>query len=171
MALQIFKISSVEVSSPVASVTFSSIPSGYTDLLVAMSPHTNRSGYPNADMALEVNGSTANLTYRSICNSSTFSPILNSTGIVALFQGGNDGGGTNFFGPTTIYIPNYTSSNYKSMSIDYAAVANSTDLDRPRSGLTSLLWSNTAAITSIKISPNSTTSFTAGAEFYLYGIL
>ncbi len=32
MALQLFKIQSVEISSPTSSVTFSSIPQGYTDL-------------------------------------------------------------------------------------------------------------------------------------------
>lgn len=171
MALQLYKISSIEVDSPVASITFSSIPSGYTDLLIALSPHTDRAGWPNADMGLEVNGSATGLTYRSIVGSTTYAPIFSTTAIIALFQGGNDAGGAGFFAPTTIYIPNYTNSNYKSMSIDYAAVANSTDEDSARTGITSLLWSNTAAITSIKILPNSTTNFTAYAKFYLYGIM
>lgn len=171
MALQLYKISSIEVESPVTSITFSSIPSGYTDLLLVFSPHTDRASYPNADMGLEVNGSASGLTHRSIVGSTTFAPILNSTGIIALFQGGNSGGGTGFFGPTTIYIPNYTSSNYKSMSIDYTAVADTTDEDNSRSGITSLLWSNTSAITSLKISPNSGTNFTSYAKFYLYGIM
>ena len=42
MALQLFKIETVEVSSPVTSVTFSSIPQGYTDLKLVASVRSNR---------------------------------------------------------------------------------------------------------------------------------
>ena len=44
MALQLFKIETVEVASPVASVTFSNIPQGYTDLVVKVSARTNYAG-------------------------------------------------------------------------------------------------------------------------------
>ena len=57
MALQIFKIAESIVSTPQTSVTFSSIPQNYTDLLIYVSARSNRaSGADNITMSL--NGST-----------------------------------------------------------------------------------------------------------------
>ena len=84
---------------------------------------------------------------------------------------GNGVGGTataNTFGNMEIYIPNYAGSSNKSVSVnqvgeDNAATAYAT--------LLAGLWSNTAAITSIKLTP-----FSGGASFvqystaYLYGV-
>ena len=80
------------------------------------------------------------------------------------------GGNTSVWGVSTIYIPNYTSSNAKSMSADSAREANqATDnylvLDAG-------LWNpaSNVAITSIKISPRVGPNFVQYSTAYLYGI-
>jgi hypothetical protein len=164
-------ISSITVGSGgAASATFSSIPTNYTDLHIVFSPHNNRSGYISSDMALSINGSTSSFTQRCVFSSST--GVNSSAGIQALHQGGYDSLVTNqslVFAPTTIYFPNYRSSSNKSMSVDFTAEGNTTDMDQARNGMSALLWSNSAAITSISIS-SSTLTYSQHSTFYLYGI-
>ena len=45
MALQLFKIETIEVASPVSSVTFSSIPQGYSDLIIKVSARGDNTLY------------------------------------------------------------------------------------------------------------------------------
>ena len=164
-------ITSITVgSTAVASVTFSSIPQTYTDLYVVFSPHTDRGGYINSDMSLAINGSTSSIAQRALF--STPSGVSPTTGIQALMQGGYDGIAANqslVFGPTTIYFPNYTSSNFKSFSVDFTAEGNTADMDQARNGFAGIVWSNTAAITTINIAVPSN-NFVQHSSFYLYGI-
>jgi hypothetical protein len=158
-------------SAGAASVTFSSIPqTGYTDLQILLSPHTDRASYANADLALQFNGSSVS-NGKSIYSANTNTVISGS--LIALVQGGNNSltGDQNLvFGPTSLYIPNYTGSTNKSVSIEFTAEGNSTDIEQTRNGMSALLWGNTAAITSITLSPNSGTIWTQNSTFYLYGI-
>jgi hypothetical protein len=72
------------------------------------------------------------------------------------------------FGNAEIYIPNYAGSNNKPISIDHVTENNATDA---WANLTVLLWSNSAAITSIKISESSGSSnYAQYSTAYLYGI-
>jgi hypothetical protein len=164
-------ISSITVGSGgAASATFSSIPQTYSDLHIVFSPHTDRAGYINSDMALSINGSTSLVTQRAVYSSGT--GANSSTGVQALFQGGYNGiatGQSFVFGPTTIYIPNYTSSVYKSLGVDFTAEGNTSDRDQARNGISTLLWSSNSAITSISIAPTSG-NFVQYSTFYLYGI-
>ena len=70
MALQLFKISDVLVESPVTSITFSSIPQGYTDLIIKTSI---RSTYASASPGfyLSFNGSTSTFTGKYIQGNSS----------------------------------------------------------------------------------------------------
>ena len=62
---------------------------------------------------------------------------------------------------------NYTSSNNKSISIDNVTETNATNNEM---AIIAGLWSNTAAITSIKLTPDSG-SFATNSTFTLYGVL
>ena len=64
-----------------------------------------------------------------------------------------------------IYIPGYASSTYKNFSIDSAQETNATTA---YTELWAMLWSNSAAITSITL--NSDANWVSGSSFYLYGI-
>ena len=72
------------------------------------------------------------------------------------------------FGNTEIYIPNYTSSNYKSLYSDSVTENNGTQI---LLGLNHSLWANTAAITSITIATATGGNYVQNSSFYLYGIL
>lgn len=77
----------------------------------------------------------------------------------------------NTFSNTEIYIPNYTSSNYKSVSSDSVQEAN--DTTNNNMWLLAGLWSNTGAITQIDIGADDTSSsynFLQYSTFTLYGI-
>ena len=152
------------------SVTFSGIPqSGYTDLVVKMSSRTSRSA-GNEDIYLEFNGSggTAYSSRRVYATSSgVASDSSSSVAFIEFYSTDGNTATASTFGSAEIYIPNYTSANYKSVSIDAISENNSTAAIE---GMTAGLWSNTAAITSIKLTPASGGSFIQYSTFYLYGV-
>ena len=165
MANTYVKIASTTVGSGgVASVTFSSIPATYTDLLVKASA---RQGSGGTEMQLTFNGSSTSFSNKRLygTGSATASDSV-GTAFVSNTQS-NDGSFTaSTFGNGEWYIPNYTSANYKSVSVDGVTENNATTALMM---LTTGLWSNTAAITSITITaqiPN----FVQYSSFYLYGI-
>lgn len=166
MALQLFKIADTTVASPQSTVTFSNIPQGYTDLILYYSARTNRStvnGYP----AVQFNGSGTSYSQRELY--ATGSGVYSSNAsIIQVYANGN-GGTSNTFGNGSIYIPNYTSSNYKSVSVDAASENNATE---GHLQLLAGLWSNTAAITSIAIlAGDGSTNILTNSTFTLYGVL
>lgn len=169
MALQLFKIETVEVASPVASVTFSSIPQGYTDLMLKVSARNVSGIYVFDYLNIAFNGSSADYTLRTLegDGSSPFTATrsLYTVNLSARISGAS--ATNNIFCNTEIYIPQYRSSNYKSISGDYGVETNATTTYL---GLIAGLWSQTAAITSLTFS-TSVSSIGPNSTFTLYGIL
>lgn len=159
------KIASVTVGSGGASsIDFTSIPSTYTDLVVKLSGRTNYSGIVDGAVVRFNNDTTSgNYTAKRLIGSgSAATSDTNNTGAFAV---GNTAT-ANTFSNCEVYIPNYVGSSYKSASIDNVAEANTAT---QYMGLAAFLWSNTAAITSIKISGESG-SFVQYSTATLYGI-
>jgi hypothetical protein len=154
-----------------SSVTFNSIPqTGYTDLAIKCSVRGLVSAL-NVPLGVRFNGdSGANYRNLAIQGSGASAISYSQTGQTS-FNIGNGTGATataNTFGSTDVYIPNYTSSNQKSISADDAMENNATTAYNT---LTASLWSGTAAITSISIADYSgSTSFGQYSTFYLYGV-
>ncbi len=73
----------------------------------------------------------------------------------------------NTFANGEIYIPNYTASVNKSVSIDSVTENNATSAI---AALDAGLWANTAAITSINLNGNNG-NFVQYSTAYLYGIV
>jgi hypothetical protein len=171
MATTYTLISSVTVGSGgAANITFSSIPSTYTDLCLVTSARSNVAGTYGTGFYLEYNGSggTAYDT-RALEGYSSTAASYTTAGFSALNLGGVVGTSqtANTFNSTQVYIPNYAGSNNKSASIDNVQENNSTTAwDH---NLSAGLWSNTAAITQIKLTAN-TGSFVQYTTAYLYGI-
>jgi hypothetical protein len=163
MALQLFKIADVLVESPVATVTFSSIPQGYTDLVLEVSGRSTS----GIDQNLEFNGVTTNLSARYLLGSGSSVSSGTTASIIPLASNNQSSFTTNTFGSLRVYIPNYTSSNYKSVSAEGTTENNATE---SYAIMVAGLWSNTAAITSIKLVPQSS-SFAANSTLTLYGVL
>lgn len=149
------------------SVTFSSIPSTYTDLILKLSVRDSRS-LEVSDIRFNFNGSGVgtNISGKYLYGngSSTVSTSVGANGELAFGDGNTPTAST--YGNAEIYIPNYAGSNYKSISSDSVTENNAT---AAYALLLAGLWSNTAAINSIAMTPF-TSPFLSGSSFYLYGI-
>lgn len=147
------------------SVTFNNIPqSGYTDLVIKASARSNKSGSTDY-MKIEFNGSSANLTSKTLWGSGSSTGSYSSTAIIPVFDGNTATSST--FGNMEIYVPNYTSANFKSVSIDTVDENNATGASM---GFDAGLWSSTAAITSVTLTPRDGTLILQYSSFSLYGI-
>jgi hypothetical protein len=148
-----------------ASIEFTSIPQTFTDLVILSSLRSD--GTNGVDVAkLEFNGVTTDYSRRVLQGdgSSTFSFTSTTAALSVISDGLNT---ANTFGNSTCYIPNYTSSNFKSFSVDSVSENNGA------TGYQSLyaqLWSNTSPITSFLVSVLVASNFVAGSTISLYGI-
>jgi hypothetical protein len=151
-----------------ATVSFTNIPQGYTDLKVLISTRGTASGVGGA-ILLSINGSTGTTNFT--CR------LLQGNGGIAA-----SGSPTNFvgdiplasatasvFGNIEITFSNYTSNNYKSYSIDSVTENNASGTDSAYADLAAGLWSQPSPITSLSFSQSSG-SFVQHSTFTLYGI-
>ena len=166
-------ISSVTVGSGGAnSIEFTSIPSTYTDLKVILSLRNDLSAaYDNIVMTFNGSTSTYNERYLLGNGSSASSGTpggspARSSNIQFMWQDSATAT-SNTFNNAEIYIPNYSGSNYKSVSMDSVIENNATSA---ATGLSAGLWSTTSAITSVKFTPNNGTVFVQYSTAYIYGI-
>jgi predicted heme/steroid binding protein len=159
--------SSTVGSGGVATVTFSGIPSTYTDLVLKTSARDNRAGVLDSEMYVTFNGGSSNLSARYLYGSGTTIGTSTAGSSVPLTIV-SAAATANTFSNGEIYIPNYTSANNKSMSID------SVDESNTASGVYAFLiaglWSDSAAITSLTLTPFGANSFVQYSTFHLYGI-
>ena len=166
-------ISSVTVGSGgAASIDFTSIPSTYTDLCLKISARDNRTGSNYTDdIRLRLNGdSGSNYSNKVLYGGGGSTGSFGGSGMDLAYGGyavGTDGT-ANTFGNSEIYIPNYAGSNYKSLSVDGVAESNSSS--GVYAALEAGLWSNTAAITSIALTPINGSTFLQYSTAYLYGV-
>jgi len=116
---------------------------------------------------MSFNGLTTNRTNRRIYGEGTSVASTNDT----TMYGGQAAGATataSTFGNAATYIPNYTSTTYtKASSNDGFSENNATSA---LSMLNANLWSSTAAITSIELTPENGGTIQQYSTFYLYGI-
>ena len=165
MATTYTLISSVTVGSGgAANIEFTSIPATYTDLVVKT---TGRSSGSDTSMALSFNNNAANKTTRYLygTGSSAASSSNNDMYITSALVPSTSTAST--FGNAELYIPNYAGSNYKSSSVDGVSENNAT---ASNVAITANLWSDAAAITSIKLTPAGGGNFVQYSTAYLYGI-
>jgi hypothetical protein len=150
-----------------SSVTFSGIPqTGYTDLVMVCTTRLSASGIEALDVRF--NGNTgSNYVWSYMQGSGTGATAAASTTTAfseAMVTNGNTST-ANTFSNSTMYIPNYTSANNKSFSLDTVEEENaSSAFMRLEAGV----WTQTAAITSIEI--YGTGNFAQFSTFYLYGV-
>jgi hypothetical protein len=150
-----------------SSIDFASIPSTYTDLSLVWSGRSDRVSAQDG-MKLQFNASTTSYSDRGLTgNGATAS---SGTGTSTYIYGGIIPSSTataSTFANISYYIPNYAGSAYKSLSMDSVAENNTTTA---YAILEAGLWSNTSAITSIKITSENAANFVQYTTAYLYGI-
>lgn len=173
MATTYTLISSNVLTGSAASVTFSSIPSTYTDLVLRVSMRTDEAGQPNNDALLTFNGSTAtNYSLTTVYGYSTTSGSQRLSTQANIARNWVDAAGatSNTFASGEIYIPSYTVSQNKPISGIFVTENNASTASSAVIAANAGLWSQTATISSITITAQATTNFVSGSSFYLYGI-
>lgn len=158
-------ISSTVVGSGGASdISFTSIPSTFTDILVLCSlRHAGAQVF--ATLSLNAGGS---YSYSSLVG--TGSAVSAGTASDNLYQVWVDGSNqtASTFSSTQIYIPNYAStSTYKSISIDSVTENNATGA---YTGIIAAKYASNSAITSVTITPWASDTFVQYSSAYLYGV-
>ena len=146
-----------------ANIEFTSIPATYTDLIVLTSLRGTSNGWQGWN--LYFNKTNTYLTNRSLLGdgSSTSSSSF-SAGYGGTVGGTNTTSST--FDNSTVYIPNYTSSNNKSYSSDNVAENNATT---GYQNLIAGLWSSSSAIDRVTLYPQAG-NFVQYSTATLYGI-
>jgi hypothetical protein len=154
-------IQTYTLASTQADVTFTSISGTYTDLVLVVTPTTTSA---NSSIFMQFNADTGtNYSVTYIYGSGS---VADSDRITSANQGSIAFSSDNTT-PFTIKasIQNYSNSTTNKTYLSRSSAASSTSGDLTYVGL----WRSTAAITAIKLYPN-TGSFTSGSVFTLYGI-
>jgi hypothetical protein len=147
-----------------ASLDFTSIPSTYTDLVLKISGRTNKSSVFD-DVAISFNGSTASFSGRELYGDGSSAASITTSRAASIATGATATAST--FGNSEIYIPNYAGSTNKSFSVDGVQETNATTA---YAIMIAGLWSNTAAINQITLTPLVGSLFVQHSSAYLYGV-
>ena len=161
-------ISTVTVGSGGSSnIQFTGVPQGYTDLCIKISARGTTAS-TTLGLRMTVNGSASTFVDKYLQGSGASATSGNDVGGTFWYLGEMPGSTStaSTFGNVELTIPNYTSANYKSLSVDSVSEGNITTV---YSTLVAGLWSTTAPISSITLSPPSN-NFAQYSTVTLYGI-
>lgn len=155
------------LSSAVSSVTFSSIPQGYTDLVLEAVGRTATASVSDSYL-LTVNGDTSSVYSRTrLLGTGSAASSANRTSAPNVdFEGvAGNSAASGVYGFSTINLQNYSnSSTYKSILIRGNDANNYVESTIAR-------WGNTAAITNVTLTTSSGSNLMTGSTFTIYGIL
>jgi hypothetical protein len=155
------------LGSDTASIEFASIPQDATDLLAFFSIRSSRAGQQADSGFARFNSNSSSYSGRELFGdgSNRYGGTTNTTGIAFVVSGAAPTANT--FSNGSLYVPNYTGSTNKSATLDWVTENNATTA---YAGITSYLWSNTAAITTLTFSA-ANGNLIAGSTVSLYKIL
>jgi hypothetical protein len=161
MAYAYFTIASTTLNSPSATVTLSSIPSTYTDLILIISAQ-GASGASSAINAYFNSDTASNYSYTQVTGDGTTATGARNQDSTRMRLGWS--AISSKFAPNVTHIQSYSNTNiYKTLITrinDAAAIT----------GAVSNTWRSTAAISGITFNLNSGANFNTGSTFTLYGI-
>lgn len=161
-------IASNTLTSSATLVTFSSIPSTYTDLILCFSARLGNAG--SDDWTIQPNGSNTNgSSVMMYYDGSGASAVVANTVNASLLMGKIPGTSVtaNTFGSCEIYIPNYSGTTTKPIS-GFSVMENNAAVFAFIHA-TAGLYNNTTALTSLDVRAAGS-QFVSGSSFYLYGI-
>jgi hypothetical protein len=159
-------IATVTAASAQANLEFTAIPATATDLFLVVSVRSARAGQTDDDCLIEFNGSSANLSARELRGSGSAATSASRTIIPITFMPAATAT-SNTFANASVYIPNYSGSTNKSLSVDGVGENNATAAFQ---NITAGLWSSTSAITSILMKSATANNFVAGSTASLYAV-
>jgi hypothetical protein len=166
MANTFKKIQTVTVGSGGATtIDFQNIPATYTDLVILCSIRSDRASQTGSSAGVSFNNTTANRTMRDILGDGSNASSGNATQFYIRVPASS--ATASVFGNAIIYIPNYTSANNKSVSIESVNENNSTE---SFSEIMAGLWSDTSAINRVTLTENNSANFVQYSTATLYGV-
>lgn len=167
MTMTLIASSTVTSGGSSVSITFSSLPSTFTDLLVvgSIKSTTTNGGFFVHNAYVLYNNDSASYTRRQLNGDGSVTVSFSGSDRIIGFVPTSDSGGANTFGSLQLYVPNYAGSTNKSYSADTVTENNATTA---RQTITAGLWSNTSAINSLKIECDG--GFATGSMMSIYGI-
>jgi hypothetical protein len=146
-----------------SSIDFTSIPSTFTDLCVKVSVRCSQSQI-YGEFQIAFNNTGTSFSTRLLEGNGGSVASYTSFRRIGVATGANATAST--FGNAEIYIPNYSGSTIKSFTADGVSENNGTSA---WTDLVAGLWSNTAAINQVTVSPE-TGTFLQYSTAYLYGV-
>jgi hypothetical protein len=163
-------ISSTILTTSATTITLSSIPSTFTDLVVKFMVRMDTGG-TNDQMRFRFNGvTTSSYAYTHLrgdgSGAISYSPNTTETSAYGTVVNGNTAT-SNTFSNGELYIPSYNSSTQKPSSI-FTSMENNSATSYIT--VAANLGTATTAISSIGFFSLNGTDFMAGSSFYLYGI-
>lgn len=158
-------ISSNVLSASASSVTFSSIPSTYTDLVLRASIRSDAASGQEV-IYINPNSLTTNQSSTVIEGNGSNGAGSNRTTRIETRAVGNTAT-SNTFSSSETYIPNYNSASVHPISNFGVAENNNTVAVM---NAVASLWNSATAISSLSVTLAIGTNFLSGSSFYLYGI-
>lgn len=162
MAVTYEKIATTTLGSNAASVTFSSISSAYTDLVLVMNYFSNASEYP----MIQFNGDTANnYSFVEVYGNGTSAASVRQSNVAGIWVGYGAYSPAGTTNPGTIIV---NMQNYSNSSTNKSVISRSNSSQGVEA--TAGLWRSTVAISSLVIKHQTATTYATGSTFTLYGI-
>jgi hypothetical protein len=172
MATTYTLISSNVLGSNASSVTISSIPQTYTDLVLRTSTRNTFSDIYQLEF-LEISGN-AGTVYSYTRMSGTGSTAISNQGVTGTFSwmqttfGTGSNATASTFSNNEFYIPNYTNTTMnKQISFHYT---NENNASAAILGAGAGRYGSNGAVTQLKFTISGSANIVAGSSFYLYGI-
>lgn len=159
------KIATNTIASVTTSISFSSIPATYTDLVLVYSSRS-QGGYDYQNSSIRFNGdSGSNYFYTQMQGNGSTTSALSQTSLTSIPSGADIGTTqSGIWSVNIVTIQNYSNSTTYKTVLDRVNATPSFTLARVG------LWSSTAAINSITVLRDDSNGFSVGSIFTLYGI-
>ena len=160
------------LTSTTGTVTFSSIPQTYTDLLLVVSCRSTDTSNAYDPVMIQFNSLTSGNSYTEIIgyiagNLSTRNQYGGTKNLLGFTSSATTTANT--FGSLESYMPNYAGASNKIVSSNAVSENNATTSEAAYAAAIAGLLSNTDAISSITLNCYNG-SFVSGSRFDLYGI-
>jgi len=170
MANTYVAIATQTLGSAAASVTFSSIPSTYTDLVLVANGRTDWTTNIYEALYCQLNSDTGtNYSVTALMGdgSAASSYRQSSQNQMEITRFNNSFSSNTAFGTSIIHFQNYANTTTNKTALGRT---NNTPNGYYNVGATVGLWRSTSAISTIKLYPALGTNFVTGSTFNLYGI-
>ena len=156
------------LGSPAASVTFSSIPGSYTNLLLVIMAASSRSALTDGvECAINADSTQAHYAENYFFNSGSGTQSNNIIGSIP-----GTTAPSNACGVIQVTFASYAGTTFLKtfLTMNFAMAASSTFSAAPETGMQSGSWNSNAAITSLVLTSQAGANFLTGSTFTLYGL-